>query len=122
MEEVSRGHVWGWPRGLRPFANYTTVLTMSHMPRFIVNSVLVAVPAVLGTIALSSMAGFALAKHDFRGNTLLLMLFVGGNLVPFQMLMIPAREACASARGALATASRLQGESAEGLHVEAFAA
>jgi TolB-like protein/Tfp pilus assembly protein PilF len=36
--------------------------------------------------------------------------------------MIPARHACAAARKALATAARLQGESAEGLHVEAFAA
>ena len=36
--------------------------------------------------------------------------------------LIPAREACATARRALATATRLQGESAEGLHVEAFVA
>ncbi len=36
--------------------------------------------------------------------------------------LIPAREACATARTALATAARLQGDSAEGLHVEAFAA
>ena len=36
--------------------------------------------------------------------------------------IIPAREACAAARRALATAAKLQGESAEGLHVEAFAA
>ena len=36
--------------------------------------------------------------------------------------LIPAREACAAARKALATAARLQGESAEGLHVEAFVA
>ncbi len=36
--------------------------------------------------------------------------------------LIPAREACATARKALATATRLQGESAEGLHVEAFVA
>ncbi len=36
--------------------------------------------------------------------------------------LIPARDACATARKALATATRLQGESAEGLHVEAFAA
>ncbi len=34
--------------------------------------------------------------------------------------VIPAREACATARKALATATRLQGESAEGRHVEAF--
>jgi len=36
--------------------------------------------------------------------------------------ILPAREACASARQALATAEKLQGESAEGRHVEAFAA
>jgi TolB-like protein/Tfp pilus assembly protein PilF len=36
--------------------------------------------------------------------------------------LIPAREACATARKALATATRLQGESADALHVEAFAA
>ena len=36
--------------------------------------------------------------------------------------VIPPRDACAAARKALATAARLQGESAEGLHVEAFAA
>ena len=36
--------------------------------------------------------------------------------------LIPAREACSTARKALTTATRLQGESAEGLHVEAFVA
>ncbi len=36
--------------------------------------------------------------------------------------VIPAREACATARRALATARDLQGESADGLHVEAFVA
>jgi len=36
--------------------------------------------------------------------------------------LVPAREACATARNALATANTLQGESAEGLHVEAFVA
>jgi tetratricopeptide (TPR) repeat protein len=36
--------------------------------------------------------------------------------------VIPAREACETARKALATANRLQGESADGLHVEGFVA
>jgi multiple sugar transport system permease protein len=38
------------------------------------------------------MAGFALAKHAFPGNRALLMLFVAGNLVPAQVLMIPVRD------------------------------
>jgi TolB-like protein/Tfp pilus assembly protein PilF len=36
--------------------------------------------------------------------------------------VIPARDACATAREALATATRLQGESSEGWHVEGFVA
>jgi len=38
------------------------------------------------------------------------------------MSLIPAREACAAAREALSTALELQGESADGLHGEAFVA
>ena len=54
------------------------------MGRFVANSFLIAIPAVAGTVMLSAMAGFALAKHPFPGNRLLLMVFVAGNLVPFQ--------------------------------------
>src|SRR6185295_16109624 len=32
------------------------------------------------------------AKHPFGGNRLLLAVFVAGNLVPFQVLMIPVRD------------------------------
>ncbi len=92
MEDVNRGNVWGWPREPRWLANYDTVLRTSSLGRFVVNSLLVTVPAVLGTLALSSMAGFVLAKHEFRGGRALLMTFVAGNLVPFQVLMIPVRD------------------------------
>ncbi len=92
VEDFNRGRVWGWPRDLRLFENYRTVLAMSRMVEFVANSLLVTVPAVLGTVTLSSMAGFALAKHEFRGNRVLLMVFVAGNLVPFQVLMIPVRD------------------------------
>ena len=62
------------------------------MAQFILNSFVITIPAVIGTVAIASMAGFALAKHEFRGNRLLLMAFVAGNLVPFQVLMIPVRD------------------------------
>ncbi len=92
IEDLNRGDFWGWPGALGMTANYATVLTGSRMGTFVVNSFLVTIPAVLGTILLSSMAGFALAKHEFRGNRLLLMMFVAGNLVPSQVLMIPVRD------------------------------
>jgi multiple sugar transport system permease protein len=92
VEDMNRGELWGWPHGPQLVANYVTVLTMSRMAQFVANSFLVTLPAVLGAIALSSMAGFALAKHAFRGSNVLLMVFVGGNLVPAQVLMIPVRD------------------------------
>ena len=58
----------------------------------VMNSFLVTIPAVVGAVAFASMAGFALAKHEFKGSRLLLMIFIGGNLVPFQALMIPVRD------------------------------
>jgi multiple sugar transport system permease protein len=90
-EELARGELWVWPGELR-LSNYAEVLSRSRMAQFVANSFLITLPAVVGTVALSAMAGFALAKHEFPGNRLLLMIFVAGNLVPFQTLMIPVRD------------------------------
>ena len=55
------------------------------------NTVIITLPAVAGAITLATLAGFALAKYRFRGNLLLFCMFVGGNFVPFQILMVPVR-------------------------------
>jgi len=62
------------------------------MLHYMWNSVLITVPAVVGSIVLASMAGFALAIYSFRGNTTLFATFVAGNFVPIQILMIPVRD------------------------------
>ena len=62
------------------------------MGRFILNSVVITLPAVAGALALSTMAGYALAKYRFRGSILLFAIFIAGNFVPFQILMIPVRD------------------------------
>jgi len=90
-EDLALGNYWGWPSD--PLLdNYLAVLSGSRMAQFIANSFLVCLPAVAGALALSALAGYALAKHEFPGNRLLLMVFVAGNLVPFQALMIPVRD------------------------------
>jgi multiple sugar transport system permease protein len=38
------------------------------------------------------MTGFALGIYQFRSNLLIFFLFVAGNFVPFQILMIPVRD------------------------------
>ena len=73
LEDLNRGHVWSWPSEVRFLENYGAVLTSSNMMRFVWNSIVVTIPAVAGSVLLSSMAGFALAKHRFAGNRLLLV-------------------------------------------------
>ena len=49
-------------------------------------------PTVIGAVALSAMAGFALGIYKFRGNLLIFFMFIAGNFVPFQILMVPVRD------------------------------
>ena len=46
----------------------------------------------MGAVALSCMTGFALAVYNFKGNLLIFFLFIAGNFVPFQILMVPVRD------------------------------
>ena len=92
IEDLSRGNYWGWPDRIMAAHNYRAVFDSSPMGRYLLNSVMITLPAVAGTLALSSMAGYALAKFRFRGNLALFAIFIGGNFVPFQVLMIPVRD------------------------------
>jgi multiple sugar transport system permease protein len=106
IEDLNRGNFWGWPSEIR-LANYADVFADARMAQFILNSVLIAFPAVAGAVALSCMAGFALAKYRFRGNLLLFVIFIAGNLVPFQVLMIPVRNLMVDTLGIYDTRSAL---------------
>jgi multiple sugar transport system permease protein len=72
--------------------NYGQVFFNSDMPRYMLNSVLITVPTVIGAVALSAMAGFALGIYKFRSNLWVFFMFVAGNFVPFQILMVPVRD------------------------------
>jgi multiple sugar transport system permease protein len=90
--DFANGNYWGWPSSFEGFTNYGKVFFESNMPRYLLNSVFITVPTVLGAIALSSMAGFALGIYRFKGNLLIFFMFIAGNFVPFQILMVPVRD------------------------------
>ncbi len=90
--DFTNGNYWGMPTSFNFFENYGKVFFESDMPHYLLNSVFITVPTVLGTIALSSMTGFALGIYRFRGNLLIFFMFIAGNFVPFQILMVPVRD------------------------------
>jgi len=90
--DFASGNYWGIPSSFEMFNNYGQVFFESDMPRYLWNSVLITVPTVIGCIILSSMTGFALGVYKFRGNLLIFFMFIAGNFVPFQILMVPVRD------------------------------
>ncbi|MEM9785300.1 MAG: carbohydrate ABC transporter permease [Pseudomonadota bacterium] len=86
------GNYWGIPSSFEALSNYGKVFFESNMPRYLWNSLLITVPTVIGAVALSCMAGFALGVYKFKGNLLIFFIFIAGNFVPFQILMVPVRD------------------------------
>lgn len=57
--------------------------------RALINSLLVTVPTVLLSLLLASTAAFALSRYDVPLRRTLLLLMLGGNLLPPQILLVP---------------------------------
>ena len=90
--DINAGNYWGWPTSFNMLENYTAVFTNSPIGQYILNSFKVTIPTVIGTLILSCMTGFALGIYKFRGNMLVFFMFVAGNFIPFQILMVPVRD------------------------------
>ena len=91
LADINSGNYWGWPTEFALVENYTQIFTLTPMLKYFFNSLVITIPTVIGTLTLSSLAGYSLAKHNFRGNFLIFALFIAGNFVPAQILMIPVR-------------------------------
>jgi multiple sugar transport system permease protein len=92
LADINSGNYWGWPTEFHLLENYTQVFKATPMLLYFYNSIFITLPTVLATLALSSLAGYSLAKHRFRGNFLIFAMFIAGNFVPAQILMIPVRD------------------------------
>jgi multiple sugar transport system permease protein len=90
--DILNGNYWGWPTSFNMMENYTAIFENTPIGQYILNSFKVTIPTVIGAVSLSCMTGFALAVYRFKGNLILFFLFVAGNFVPFQILMVPVRD------------------------------
>jgi len=69
--------------------NYAEVFRKVPVGRFLVNSLIVSLITVAFGLVVNSMAGFALSRMRFRGQTLVLGLIVATLIVPFDSIAIP---------------------------------
>jgi ABC-type glycerol-3-phosphate transport system permease component len=81
-------NAFGLPTTLR-WDNYVEAWTVGRFGRYFGNSVFLSVPIVIGSVLLSALAGYGLARFRIPGGGLVFYLFLLGLMVPFQSIMIP---------------------------------
>ena len=91
-KDINTGNVFGWPSSFEMFANYSGVFIRSNAGQYFLNSIWITIPTVAVSISLACLAGYALAIYRFRWSMPLFFLFIAGNFVPFQILMVPVRD------------------------------
>ena len=91
-KDINTGNVFGWPTEFKLIENYYTVFAQTEAVKYLINSFLITMPSVAISVSLACLAGYALAIYRFRLALPLFFVFVAGNFVPFQILMIPVRD------------------------------
>lgn len=89
MDEImGNPYMWKIPHQW-VFSNFVRAWTNAGMGRYVMNTFIITVPSLLGTLFVSSLGAFALAFYKFKLNRTVLIIFISGMLIPFQMLLIP---------------------------------
>lgn len=86
--EISLGQFWSIPTRLY-LGNFAEVLSNPAVGVYLLNTLLVAAPAAVGSIALGVLAGWVFAKLPFRGSEALFLAIVSGMFFPPQIVLIP---------------------------------
>jgi ABC-type glycerol-3-phosphate transport system permease component len=60
--------------------------------RYLMNSVFIACTVVMVQLFFSSLAGFALAKYEFKGKKAVMLLMLATLMIPFQVVVAPLYE------------------------------
>ncbi len=76
------------PRELS-LVSYAEAWNRGGLSHYLPNSFIITLPALVLTLFLSSLSAYALARFRFRGNRFFLFLYIGGMMLPFQVLMLP---------------------------------
>ena len=86
--EIFGENVVGLPREWR-WSNYTSALKTGNMPKYFLNSVIVAVATILITLAVALMATFALTRLIWKRRKTLNKFFMLGLTIPIHASIVP---------------------------------
>lgn len=68
--------------------NYVMAISLTTLPRFMLNSLIIATISSIVRVITSAMAGYAFAFYKFKGRTFLFYLFMGTIMIPSDVVLI----------------------------------
>jgi len=86
-DTITHGYL-SWPEHLN-FQNFIDGWNNANLGYYYINTLIVAVPAVIIVLLLASIVAFALTRVRSKINLFLLMMFTAGNLLPPQVIIVP---------------------------------
>jgi multiple sugar transport system permease protein len=88
-DEIFTTTISFWPRKWGAAANYIAALSDVPLTTFMLNGVIVCLLIVIIQVAVAVPCAYALAKHEFKGCSLLMGLVLLGLLIPIQVPALP---------------------------------
>jgi multiple sugar transport system permease protein len=87
--EVLQRSTWGLIPYPFTLENYENLFTLATVPRWLMNSLIIAVAMTLLVLVVSSLAGYAFARLRFPFKRTLFVLTIAGLMIPEQAVFIP---------------------------------
>jgi multiple sugar transport system permease protein len=69
--------------------HYERLLDTSLLPRWYLNTVIVAVVGTISVVFFSALAGYAFSKYKFRGREAMFLMILSTIMIPSEMMIIP---------------------------------
>lgn len=95
MSEIRAGGLLNFPEAftvqpwLTAWGEACIGITCGGLKGYFGNSLMIAVPAVLLSVTIGAINGYALAKWPFRGANFIFGALVAGNFIPYQVVLAP---------------------------------
>lgn len=87
-EEIFGANVAGLPRNWK-WSNYVSAMGTGNMPRYFLNSIIVAVFTIALTLIAAMMATYAITRFKWRGRQMMNSFFMLGLTIPIHASIVP---------------------------------
>lgn len=80
---------WALPKFPMLWSNFSYVWSKYNFSTYFLNSIVVTAGSTLLGMILAAMTAYILARYDFKGNKIILTIYISSMMIPFALALIP---------------------------------